>query len=760
MTLSFSALLLWGIQALVTSFDFIPVWTPLLFGFVVFFVAFLVSHSRRALAAILGSALLLGGLSLVIQTQLTKPDWLIQAASSEASAKLELSILNRPKAIYANFDRSPVYGVSVSLVSLAGSPASGRGYLIYDGIELQRGQTVALDATLEPAGRNARDAFLAKPSSDIAITKAPEKTQGLLNRLRADYVSKLVGVTPDATALVAGLAIGEIGQLSHELEQQMLTVSLTHLVAVSGSNCAIVVGIAYLIAIGLRFGRVGRAVFSLSALVGYVFLIGPDPSVLRAGVMAASVILMIALGRRTWALNALALACLVLLIADPWLAVEYGFGLSVLATAGILLLAPAVTTRLSERMPMPLAIGLSVTISAQLFCLPLLVQLQPGLPTYSVVANLLAGPMVAPVTVLGMLALVLTPLLPFLVGPISWLASLGTWVIEAIAIFFANLPVAYFPWATGLPATALSLLLIVAVVAWLRSGSVPTRAIGVAAVVVIAVTTISIPAASEILPKSWPVKNWTIVACDVGQGDAIVIRSLGRVAVIDVGADEVLIDKCLTELKIARIDLLVLTHFDFDHVGGLQGLLRSRKISTVIVSGFPDERPATRSSLQALDEIGANVLVADPSLSGVFGEYSWKVLAPTKSAAEAKDSNDASVAMAFLGPRLDILLLGDLGEQGQERIHSDVVELLGGSKSPLVLKVSHHGSNDQFALLHETLRPEIALVSVGEKNGYGHPGTVLLDLLERSGSLVLRTDTSGSVAVGANGDRLTWAGSG
>ena len=83
----------------------------------------------------------------------------------------------------------------------------------------------------------------------------------------------------------------------------------------------------YLVAVGLRFGRTGRTVISLTALLLYVLLIGPDPSVLRAGVMAASVILMIALGRRTWALNALALATLVLLIADPWLAVEFGFGL-------------------------------------------------------------------------------------------------------------------------------------------------------------------------------------------------------------------------------------------------------------------------------------------------------------------------------------------------------------------------------------------------------------------------------------------------
>lgn len=760
MTLGIAALVVWAVLAAFTALDFLPVWIPLVSGAVIFAIGVVANQARRALAALLGGALLLGGVSLWTQTEVTKPVWLVNAAAAETKAIMELEILNRPKVIFQNFDRTPVYGVSVSLISIDEQPASGRGYLIFDEQELARGVRVKVEGQLEPAGRNSRDSFLLKPSSEIEVVSDPTTTQGFLNDLRANYVASIAGVTPDAKTLVAGLAIGEIAELSEELEEKMRIVSLTHLVAVSGSNCAIVVGMVYLVAVGLRFGRTGRTVISLTALLLYVLLIGPDPSVLRAGVMAASVTLMIALGRRTWALNALALATLVLLIADPWLAVEFGFGLSVLATAGILLLAPAIAERLGNRMPMLLALGLSVTISAQLFCLPLLMQLQPGLPTYSVIANLLAGPMVAPVTVLGMIALLVTPIAPWLAGLISFLASLGTWVIEMVAIIFADLPVAYFPWATGLPATVLSTLLILAVGAWLRAGPVQLRQLGVGAVVVIAVTTISVPAASEILPKSWPLKQWQVVACDVGQGDALVIQSRGRTALIDVGADEDLIDKCLSALLIRRIDLLVLTHFDFDHVGGLAGAIKGREVATAIISGFPDDRPATAISLERLDEAGVSVVIANPSISGVLGDYSWKILGPSKEATEAKDSNDASVVMVFLGPELDLLLLGDLGESGQQRIATAAKKILVSSTKPLILKVSHHGSNDQSAELHESLRPELSLVSVGSTNGYGHPGKQLLDLLARSGSEVLRTDLSGSIAVSVEADSLSWAGSG
>jgi competence protein ComEC len=759
-TLGIAALGVWAVLAAFTALDFLPVWIPLVSGAIIFAIGTAANEARRALAALLGGALLLGGVSLWIQTEVTKPVWLVKAAAAETKALLELEILNQPKVIFQNFDRTPVYGVAVFLKSINEQPAAGRGYLIFDEQELARGVTVKLEAKLEPAGRNSRDSFLAKPSSDIEVIADPTSSQGFLNELRADYVASIAGVTPDSKTLVAGLAIGEITELSEELEEKMRIVSLTHLVAVSGSNCAIVVGMVYLIAVGLRFGRTGRTVISLTALFLYVLLIGPDPSVLRAGVMAASVILMIALGRRTWALNSLALATLVLLIADPWLAVEFGFGLSVLATAGILLLAPAMAERLANRMPMPLALGLSVTMSAQLFCLPLLMQLQPGLATYSVIANLLAGPMVAPVTVLGMIALLVTPIAPWLAGWVSFLASLGTWVIEMIAIIFADLPVAYFPWLTGLPATILSTLLILAVGAWLRAGPIPLRQLGVGAVVVIAVTTISIPAASEILPRSWPIKQWQVVACDVGQGDALVIQSRGRTALIDVGADEDLVDQCLSDLSIRHIDLLVLTHFDFDHVGGLAGAIKGRPVSTAIISGFPDDRPATAISLDQLEKAGVSVLIADPSISGVLGDYSWKILGPSKEATEAKDSNDASVVMVFLGLELDLLLLGDLGESGQQRIASTAKRLLISSTKPLILKVSHHGSNDQSAELHESLRPELSLISVGATNGYGHPGKQLLDLLARSGSEVLRTDTHGSIAVFVDADSLSWAGSG
>lgn len=760
MTLSVVALSLWASLALVVPNEEIPTFSVLLVGIALAATAILLPENRRALVAIGAATFLLAGTSFLVQSAENKPAWISKLIQGQQSVQVEVEVLNRPKEIYKNFGGEPNFGVAISLNSVSGKKATGRGYLIYEESNLLRGQELAFEAKFSENSFGSRDAFLLKPMSELSVTREPPGAVGFFGELRKNYSELLAGITPDAKVLVSGLAIGEIGELSDQLSNQMRSVSLTHLVAVSGSNCAIVVGLVYLIAVRLRFALIGRTVASLSALVAYILLVGPDPSVLRAGVMAAAVILMLALGRSGWAINSLAISVISLLIADPWLAVEYGFGLSVLATAGILLLAPALAEKLANKMPKLLALALSVTISAQLFCLPLLLQLQPGLATYSILANLFAGPAVAPVTVLGIIAVVLTPIIPAMVTPISFLASLGTYWIEAVAIFFSQLPITFIPWLGGALAAVMSALVIFLVVIWLRSKSANVRTTGLAGLVIIGVASLSVPAAAEIIPTGWPVESWQFVACDVGQGDALLVQSLDRVALIDVGPDGEAIDSCLRKLRVSHIDLLVLTHFDFDHVGGLEGALRGRSVEEAIISGFPDERPATEESLNLLRSIGVEPLVARAGSGGRMGEFGWRVLSPSKEATEAKDSNDASVVLHFASDEIQILLLGDLGVTGQERITSQVRSLVSASNTPLILKVSHHGSNDQSEEFHSAFNPAVAVFSVGKENGYGHPGSFALNLFSKTNALVLRTDLLGSISIGSQSSKLSWSAKG
>jgi competence protein ComEC len=247
--------------------------------------------------------------------------------------------------------------------------------------------------------------------------------------------------------------------------------------------------------------------------------------------------------------------------------------------------------------------------------------------------------------------------------------------------------------------------------------------------------------------------DYTIVNCDVGQGDALVIRSQGKVAVVDVGQESPAIDACLTGLGINKIDLLVLTHNHLDHVGGTLGAIAGREVSIAMVSSFAKDEPRVNTAEQLLINRGIPLVEAEKGMSGVLGEFEWEVLSPNRGAPEAEDSNDASTTMFWSSPRLALFTMGDSGERAQFRIGAEYRELLNSdfdSKFVLV-KVAHHGSSDQAPEFYEAISADIALISAGQDNSYGHPTKRTLDLLAYTGSQVLRTDEMGSVGIAVTG---------
>ncbi|GAA0992102.1 hypothetical protein GCM10009563_05820 [Subtercola frigoramans] len=278
------------------------------------------------------------------------------------------------------------------------------------------------------------------------------------NRLR-DSFRRSAAVLPGAGAqLVPGLAIGDVSLVSDELNSSMITSGLSHLTAVSGANCAIVVAAIMLLGGAIRLSRRWRIVLCLIVMAAFVVLVTPSPSVLRAAVMATIVLLTLASGRTPRALPALALACIVMLVADPWLSRSYGLALSVLATGGLLLLTRPLHTLLSRWFPSGISLIIAVPLAAQLACQPVLVLLSPSISTYSVVANLLAEPAAPVATVVGLISCVAGAVVPSLASAGAWLTWVPASWIAGVATFFADLPGATLPWPGGAPGSALVIL--------------------------------------------------------------------------------------------------------------------------------------------------------------------------------------------------------------------------------------------------------------------------------------------------------------
>lgn len=544
----------------------------------------------------------------------------------------------------------------------------------------------------------------------------------------------------DPANLVAGLAIGVDQGLSQSFLANMKTTGLTHLTAVSGANCAIVLAAFWFLGRMIRLGRNLRFCSSIVALVGYVMLVGPQPSVLRAAFMMTVVLAALEFGRRVWVPAALGLGSAILLIFDPWLIADYGFWLSVLATLGLVLLTPALAVRLAEHLPKALAIGFSATIAAQLWCLPLLATLQGGFTTYSILANLLVEPIVAPITLLGLLAAVLGPIIPFLGNFLMALGSfLSSWIVF-IANALSQGPGSLLDLPTNWVGLALIGLFVVATSFAILKRRFKALLISSTLVLVWAGTSVG-----AVLPKlAWPIKQWDVVACDVGQGDSLVIRSHNRIAVIDVGKDPELVDHCLDRLGISRIDLLVLTHFDFDHVGGLSGAERGRTIGLALISPFPDDRPVAQILKRELAETAEKVVAAGTGLSGDLAGLNWTVFSSLGAAAET--SNQGSLGIRFENSELLLYTLGDMDERAQ----ADSISAVSASSKPTIVKVSHHGSADQSREFYQRIQADLALVSVGVGNSYGHPTSKVIEILKSTGTEVFRTDRQGGISVAVN----------
>lgn len=561
--------------------------------------------------------------------------------------------------------------------------------------------------------------------------------------------------------LIPGLAVGDTSLVSSELDEAMKTASLSHLTAVSGANCAIITGLILALGAALRWRRWVRVTAATAFLAVFVTLVTPEPSVLRASVMSFTAMIAMLWSRKGIGVPALGLATFVLLLIDPWQAQHLGFVLSVLATAGIVLFTEPIRALLQRLLPSWFSLAIAVPFAAQIACQPAIILLQPSLPTFGVLANVLAAPAAPLATITGLVACVFVPLIPIVGEFVTWLAWFPATYIAELARFFAGLPVAQLPWLDGwFGALLLASITATLVASFLRpsgkrGGSARSArwrawrwiATAFALSILLAISVVRPVTTWLLIPP-----NWRIFVCDVGQGDAVIIRGSAGVMLIDTGVDPKNIASCLNFVGISSVELLVLTHDDRDHAGGVAGIAGLAK--RAIISPPVTDEP--RHILQPLLTNRVPTEVATRGMQGNLGDLRWQVLWPLPEV-QAQSTNDASVVLSIVCPELTALFLGDLGQEAQDRLQRSYAVAAVD-----VVKVSHHGSADQSPQLYRQLGAKLGLISVGRENGYGHPTDATLRTLRQSQTSVLRTDRQGAIAIAreSNGQWRIWSSAG
>jgi len=638
-------------------------------------------------------------------------------------------------------------------------------YLDADGSPQPKiGEVFAFDGTMRAYAPSDETAFTLYTSGDVARVAAAPPIYAWADLLRSRLSSAARRLPGDGAALLPGLSIGDVSAVGSSLSAAMKASSLTHLTAVSGANCAVVIALMMAggAAIGLR--RWLRVALALVALAGFVVLVTPQPSVLRAAVMASIVVFSAAAGRPGRGVPALCIAVIVLLVLNPWLALDYGFALSVLATAGLLVLAPMLAETLRRWLPRSVALALSIPIAAQLACQPVLLMLNPAVPLYGVAANLLAEPAAPIATVVGLIACLLLPLAPAAGTACAWVAWVPSAWIAGVARVTTSLPGTGLPWLTGFAGVAIMAVLTVLIVVAVRparargrppggsravSGALPApprrhgrlrrrlpgaRGVSAALLVIFVACYIGGYAGGGVAQVLDRPSDWQLGACDIGQGDALLVRDGAAHGLVDVGPDPKPLKGCLSALGIGHIDLLVLTHYDMDHVGGLDAVVGA--VTTALVTTPSDAH--ARHVMSDLRTGGADVRVAQAGDSGTLGRLRWRVLWPIPDSPAVATSNEEGLAVEFWGRGIRSLFLADLDERAQNALLAS-----GAVPRVDVVKVAHHGSADQSTALYDALHARVGMISVGADNDYGHPTASLLQMLLRLKVRILRTDVNG-----------------
>ncbi|HZG95056.1 MAG TPA: ComEC/Rec2 family competence protein [Mycobacteriales bacterium] len=599
------------------------------------------------------------------------------------------------------------------------------------------GDRVRVRGTLSPP-QSSRDA------AAVLSVRAPPKlirrtgwAGRLAGRLRAGLHESAEGL-PDKTAgLLPGLVDGDTSRLDPALRSDFKRTGMTHLVAVSGSNVAVVLAAALLLARRLGLGPRAGAVAAGLLLVGFVVLARPSPSVLRAAGMGAIALVATVTGRERRAIPALAGTVLVLVLVDPGLARSLGFALSTCATAGLLLLAPGWRAALARRLPGWLADAVAVPLAAQAACTPLIAAIAGEISLVAVPANVLAMPAVGLATIGGVIAAVTAPVAPPVARLAARLAGVPTGWLARVAERGADVPMATLPWPDGAAGLLAAAFALAGLAAGLRR-LVPRRLIGAALA-----TALVVAAAVAVVSPGWPPRGWSLVACDVGQGDALVVRDGRAVVVVDTGPDPEAVDDCLRSLGVRRVAAVVLTHLHADHVEGLPGVLRGRRVGVAQLG--PLDEPADEAARVAGWLAAARVPV-EPALLGerrTVGGISYTVLGPERAfRGTESDPNNSSVVLLVQLPGLSVLLTGDVEQPAQQALLARRPDLRVD-----VLKVPHHGSARQVAALSAATGASVAITSVGKDNPYGHPAAVTLQQVAADGMRSYRTDDDGDIAV-------------
>jgi competence protein ComEC len=613
--------------------------------------------------------------------------------------------------------------------------------------ELETGEVLAVDGHLRAPHGPTADGFderqwLARQgvheilrARSIELIGRRAGVWGAIDSIRRSARAALHVSGGNGEAVADGVVLGGDDGLSPDARDAFRASGLGHLLAVSGQNVVLLVGAVVVVCGWLGVSRAPALGAAIAATILYVLVVGPGASVVRAGVTGVIVALAWLANRPVARWHVLSVAAAACLWLDPWAVLEPGFQLSFTAVVAIFVAAPRVRlwlegTSCPARLREPLAISTACTLATAPIAWAQFdrVALVGSLP-----ANLAALPAVAPLLFIGIAATLVHPLSPVAATPLALAARvLGDYLV-VIARGGARLDAAVGGAVLGL------LALPFGVAALRRRG--PTRITLVAVSLGFAAFGI-VSLLGPGTASRTPVTTLRVTFLDVGQGTATLVEAPGFAALVDAGPSEAHVARRLRALGVRRLDALVLSHPQSDHVGGAAEVLERLEVGRVLDPGLANDELFEQQALAVARRHGVPVVIARRGLALRAGAFELRVLGPRHVVA-GEDPNAAAVIVVAGWRGCRVLLPADAEAP---------VELPLDPPRADVLEVAHHGSDDaSLPALLRRVHPRLAVISVGAGNTYGHPAASTLAALAAAGVPVERTDLDGEVSVACPG---------
>lgn len=673
----------------------------------------------------------------------------------------------------ADWPRETAYGCSVLLRADTGSAVRLSTVLYVDGqgVELRPGDRISTVAHCTLGDRTfageeityytAKGIFLQAKAYGRLDVRRPERIP--FRYWPAVYAHSLNASIDRAFpeeegALVRALVTGNRDHLTDQFTSSLERTGLSHTVAVSGMHLAF---LASLLTLALGRGKRSTALLTILWTVLFCGVAGNTPSVLRAAVMIVMLQVAPLFRRERDGLTSLAVALMLLLLWNPFSAAHVGLQLSFGAVAGILLVSDRVqeglmkklglarrrkrrAARLALLLPKFVVSVLSATLGAMVLTVPLTAIHFQTVSLIAPLSNLCTLWAISLLFLGGLLVGTAGSFVPgaaaVMAGPFLPLARYLDWIIDRLGrMTFAALPMESAYYRAWLAMVYLFLL-----AALVMKGKKPI-------LLPICAGAVTLAAALLCTAFSFRTGEMTVSALDVGQGQSVLIRWEQGLALVDCGGDgrdnagDVAAD-FLQAKGYGRLDLLVLTHCHADHANGIPQLLRRIEVGLLTLPDGEEESPLIREILETARARGTEVrLIREDSRTELGTGNSLTLFAPL---GRGTGTNELGLTVLASAGDFDVLITGDM-DGGTEKLllnHADLPDVE-------LLVAGHHGGADSTTPeLLAAVRPELAVLSVGAHNPYGHPAADTLLRLDEAGAEIYRTDLHGGITVRFGGE--------